>query len=218
MLANGALRRRTARVFPAPAQYVDPSRAGVAPFVAARCAPLLQPVAVGFATEAQEAHAARIAASRAKWPHVDSGWGPTVSGFGRVTAGLLVFGGAGVAAYQIDRNNQKREGTNAQPEVLALERLAPEVLAALVGWGILGMGLVGVHLATKMAGRVGQRLIDGPTVLQRYMGSLTDASGAPNRTSFGRTVLGVASGLGAVSAAWLIDGRADEVKKGEGGT
>eukprot|EP01043_Picozoa_sp_COSAG02_P041946 COSAG02_NODE_3524_length_6615_cov_6.371393_11_plen_218_part_00 len=216
MLPNCALRRRTARVLPDPARYA-PSPAGVSPFMAARCAPLLHPTAAGFATEAQKAHAARIAASRAKWPHVDSGWGPTVSVLGRVTAGLLVFGGAGVAAYRVDRNNQKRTGTYQQPEVLALERLAPEVLAALVGWGILGMGLTGVYLATKMAGRVGQRLVDGPTVLQRYMGSLTDASGAPNQTSFGRTVLGVASGLGAVSAAWLIDGRADEVKSDQRG-
>ena len=185
--------------------------------MAARCASLLRPVAAGFATEAQEAHAARIAASRAKWPHVDSGWGPTVSVLGRVSAGLLLFGGAGVAAFQIDRNKQKREGAYVQPEVLVLERLAPEVLAALVGWGILGAGLIGVYLATKMAGRVGQRLIDGPTVLQRYVSSLTDASGAPNQTSFARTILGVVGGVGAISAAWFLDGRADEADQADGG-
>jgi hypothetical protein len=211
---NCALRPQTASVLATPGQHVPPWGP---PFNAARCAPLLRSVAVGFATEAQEAHAARIAASRAKWPHVDSGWGPTVSVLGRVSAGLLLFGGAGVAAFQIDRNKQKREGTYVQPEVLVLERLAPEVFAALVGWGILGAGLIGVYLATKMAGRVGQRLIDGPTVLQRYMSSLTDASGAPNQTSFGRTVLGVAGGIGAVSVAWFLDGRADDVDTGDGG-
>ena len=136
-----------------------------------------------------------------------------MSSFGRVTAGLLVFGGAGVAAFQIDRKNalkEKRDPPPEQPEGRPLERIAPDVLAALVGWGIVGAGFIGVFLARKMAGRVGQRLIEGPTVLQRYMASFSDASGAPNQTNFGRTTLGVAGGVAAVSAAWFLDGRADE--------
>ena len=212
--ARSVLRQRSSSAVSAllPAQCARLSaHLHLSPLVAARCcAPLLRPAAAGFGTEAQEAHAARIAAARAKWPHIDSGWGPTVSTCGRAITGLLVFGGAGVAAFTLDRNKQKRDRSYEQPKVMVLEQVAPEVFAALVGWGIVGAGLVGVFLATKMARRVGQRLIDGPTVLHRYMSSLTDASGAPNQSSFGRTVLGVAGGLGAVSAAWFLDGRADD--------
>lgn len=214
MIASAArtvLRQRSA----SPVSAILPAHCArshlLSPLVAARCcAPVLRPAAAGFGTEAQEAHAARVAAARAKWPHIDSGWGPTVSTCGRAATGLLVFGGAGVAAFTLDRNKQKRDGSSEQPEVRILERVAPEVFAALVGWGIVGAGLVGVFLATKMARRAGQRLIDGPTLLHRYMSSLTDASGAPNQSGFGRTVLGVAGGLGAVSAAWFLDGRADD--------
>lgn len=181
--------------------------------LAARRGPQLSRSA-GFGTAAQEAHAARIAASRARWPHVDSGWGPTVSAFGRATVGVLLVGGVGVAAFHTDRKKQKRDEANEQPEVRLAERLAPEIYAALVGWGVLGAGLIGVGLAMKMAGRVGRRLIDGPTVLQRYANAVyTDGSGTPNQTSFGRTILGVTGGIGTVSAAWFFDGRADDDSK-----
>ena len=165
-----------------------------------------------FGTAAQDAHAAKIAAKRATWPHVDSGWGPTASVFGRVTVGVLFFGGVGTAAWQIDRSRQKKQGGDTKDQVMILERMAPEVYAALVGWGVVGAGLIGVSLALKLGHRVGQRIIDGPTALQRYATSLSDPNGAraANQTSLGRIFLGVSSSIVLISAAWFADGRADD--------
>ena len=126
--------------------------------------------------------------------------------------GVLFFGGVGTAAWQIDRSRQKKQGGDTKDQVMILERMAPEVYAALVGWGVVGAGLIGVSLALKLGHRVGQRIIDGPTALQRYATSLSDPNGAraANQTSLGRIFLGVSSSIVLISAAWFADGRADD--------
>ena len=40
---------------------------------------------------------------------------------------------------------------------MILERMAPEVYAALVGWGVVGAGLIGVSLALKLGHRFIER-------------------------------------------------------------
>lgn len=154
----------------------------------------------GFATEAQDVHAANLAARRANWPHVDSGWGPTETIFGRLSVGVLALGGIGYAAFAVDRKNQK-DGGFAGPTHL-FEQTAPGLLAALVGWGVLGAGLLGVWFTLWL----GQRAYRGPKTLTKF----AQAGGIGNtNSSFSRTAVGLMCGVTAASIAWFLDGRAD---------